>query len=383
MKSTTSTKTSPSLGKRVAGILVLTVLGVLLLGIGYLAVRIWQYPNRPGPSGGPQTEIKVTITKNMSLMQVSHLLADKLIIQKPEWFRFYVNESGKASKIKVGTYSLSAQMTPRTIVQQLENGPLVQEKPVTIPEGKNMLEVAKILEQEGICPALDAEKWMRDVSFIQSLQLDVPDTAPTLEGYLFPDTYRFRAGSSSCKIPLQTMVKRMQSIFGKLRKDYYENLRVLNKQYHFSDRDVITMASIVEKETARVEERPRIAGVFLNRLRLPTFVPHKLETDPTIIYGCTVPIQKSKACEEFVGKIRRIHLNDQDNPYNTYTHVGLPPGPISNPGRAALVAVLKPDATPYLYFVSRNDGTHHFSVTLEEHQAAVNKYQRAHTKPNP
>ena len=131
------------------------------------------------------------------------------------------------------------------------------------------------------------------------------------------------------------------------------------------------MASLVEKETAQPAERPRIAGVFLNRLKLPTFVPHRLETDPTIVYGCTVPVKKSAACKKFEGRIRKMHLTDEDNPYNTYTHEGLPPGPISNPGRAALEAVLKPDATPYLYFVSKNDGTHYFSKTRAEHEAAV------------
>jgi hypothetical protein len=133
-----------------------------------------------------------------------------------------------------------------------------------------------------------------------------------------------------------------QRVLGELKSQYFEGLRVLNRQYKFGDREIIIMASLVEKETARPEERPRIAGVFLNRLRLPTFKPHRLETDPTIIYGCTVPVEKSEACKQFQGRIRRIHLQDVDNPYNTYTHEGLPPAPISNPGRAALAAVLAP-----------------------------------------
>ena len=105
-------------------------------------------------------------------------------------------------------------------------------------------------------------------------------------------------------------------------------------------------------------------------------MPHLLQTDPTIVYGCTVPIEKSAACQKFEGRIRRIHLDDKDNPYSTYAHEGLPPGPISNPGRDALVAAIKPDTTPYLYFVSKNDGTHYFSKTVAEHEAAVTKYQR-------
>ena len=120
--------------------------------------------------------------------------------------------------------------------------------------------------------------------------------------------------------------------------------------------------------------------MFLNRLRFTSFKPKLLQTDPTIIYGCTVPEQKSAACESFEGRIRRVHLRDPDNPYNTYTHEGLPPGPIANPGRAALEAVLRPEKTRYLYFVSRNDGTHQFSKTVEEHERAVDKYIRGNAK---
>ena len=105
-------------------------------------------------------------------------------------------------------------------------------------------------------------------------------------------------------------------------------------------------------------------------------MPHVLQTDPTIVYGCTVPKEKSAACAQFEGRIRRIQLTDKDNPYNTYTHAGLPPGPICNPGRAAMLAAIEPDQTPYLFFVSKNDGTHYFSKTEKEHEAAVDKYQR-------
>ena len=117
--------------------------------------------------------------------------------------------------------------------------------------------------------------------------------------------------------------------------------------------------------------------MFLNRLRLPTFVPHLLQTDPTIVYGCTVPREEVAACKKFEGRIRRIHLDDKDNPYNTYTHEGLPPGPISQPGTRRARGGARADATPYLYFVSKNDGTHYFSKTRAEHEAAVDKYQRS------
>jgi UPF0755 protein len=155
-----------------------------------------------------------------------------------------------------------------------------------------------------------------------------------------------------------------------------EAIAKLRKKLRWGHHEIVTMASIVEKETGQPHERPLIAGVFLNRLTFGSFYPKLLQTDPTIIYGCTVPEWRSPACRKFKGRIRRIQLTDEQNPYNTYTHSGLPPGPIANPGRASLEAVLAPKKSRFLYFVSKNDGTHHFSRTEEEHERAVDKYQR-------
>lgn len=357
--------------RKLAASLVLCVVTILLLCACYFGWQAWHYPDRPGPQDGPEQEVKVSIGKGLSLSQIVEILAGKHLITHPQWFRFYASEKGEASKIKAGEYSLSAKMTPREILDRLQKGPIIVEKAVVFPEGLQMLDIASKLGEEGICPKEEAERLMRDQQFIESLDIK----SDTLEGYLYPDKYQFRMGTD-CKIPLTRMVKQGRKVFSDLKTQYFEGLRILNRQYKFNDRDIIIMASLVEKETAQKEERPRIAGVFLNRLRLPTFVPHRLETDPTIVYGCTVPLQKSEACKKFDGRIHRLQLQDAENPYNTYQHDGLPPGPIANPGRAALLAVFNPENTPYLYFVSKNDGTHQFSVTLEEHQAAVNKYQK-------
>ena len=205
-------------------------------------------------------------------------------------------------------------------------------------------------------------------------ELGLPGT--TLEGYLFPDTYRLRPHTPPARA-LIPMVRRHRAVFAELKAAHAKTVAELKKTLGFDDPKIVTLASIVEKETGRSEERPRIAQVFINRLRMPTFVPKLLQTDPTIVYGCTVATPRSNACLKWDGRIRRIQLDDHDNPYNTYTHEGLPPGPISNPGRAALEAVMAPDHTPYLYFVAKNDGTHYFSKTVAEHNAAVVKYQRA------
>jgi UPF0755 protein len=354
--------------KRAAQVVVLTVLFFLAV-VGGLTWQALSYPESH-PSGSPR-EAKITVEKGMTLGEISKRLGESGLIDHPSWFRFYANERGLAQKIKAGQYTLSSKMSPRELLDRLVEGVPVEEVAVTIPEGRNMLQVAELLDQAGVCNGDEAVKAMRDAVFAR--QLGVPNA--TLEGYLYPDTYRFRPRSPAHKV-LAQMVKHAEEVLGQLSKQHADGVAMLKKQYSFGPREIVLMASLVEKETAQPSERPRIAGVFLNRLKLPTFVPHRLETDPTIVYGCTVPVKKSAACKQFQGRIRKMHLNDQDNPYNTYTHEGLPPGPIANPGRAALEAVLQPDATPYLYFVSKNDGTHYFSKTRAEHEAAVNKYQR-------
>jgi UPF0755 protein len=354
--------------KRAAFIVASTVALVALAG-GVIAFVVLRYPE--SHPGGEPRQARIIVDRGMTLGEISRRLADKGIIDHPSWFRFYGNERGVAQKIRAGQYTFSSAMSPRELIDKLVEGVPVEEVAVTIPEGKNLMQVAEILDGAGICAADETVRLMRDPAFAKSL--GVPNIS--LEGYLYPDTYRFRHGMTPAKV-LGQLVKHGQEVLAELEKAHADGVAMLKKLYGFGDREIVLMASLVEKETARPEERPRIAGVFLNRLRLPTFVPHLLQTDPTIVYGCTVPLKKSTACAKFEGRIRRIHLEDKDNPYNTYTHEGLPPGPISNPGRAALEAVLKPDETPYLYFVSKNDGTHYFSKTRQEHETAVNKYQR-------
>jgi len=348
--------------------IVLATLLLFLVAVGGIAWWASSYPDR---ALGGTASAKITVEKGSSLGDISRRLSQKGIIAHPSWFRFYANERGMAQKIRAGQYTLTSTMTPKQILDKLVEGAPVEEVSVTIPEGKNLEQVAELLDAAGVSSKDEADKAARDPALAR--QLGVP--GETLEGYLYPDTYRFRPGTPAAKV-LSTLVKHGQEVYAELKAKHKSGFDKLAKQYKFGDREVVLMASLVEKETAQPEERPRIAGVFLNRLRLPTFLPHLLQTDPTIVYGCTVPAKKSTACKKFEGRIRKIHLEDKDNLYNTYTHEGLPPGPISNPGRAALEAVLQPDETPYLYFVSKNDGTHSFSKTRAEHEAAVDKYQR-------
>jgi UPF0755 protein len=343
-----------------------------VLGLGSLAVvarAAWRYGDTPG--GTATGNVEVEIPKGAAAGVVADRLAAAGLIGRPTIFRLYAGQRGVAGRFKAGRYTIAAPATPRQILDKLVAGVADEMVAVTIPEGRNLVEVAEILDEAQIASKADVIARATDPAFAASLGLP----GGTLEGYLFPDTYKLRPHAPAARA-LIPMVRRHRQVYEELRGANAKGLADLKKGLGFDDHKIVILASIVEKETGQREERPRIAQVFINRMRLPVFVPHLLQTDPTIIYGCTVAVPRSAACLKWDGRIRRIQLDDHDNAYNTYTHEGLPPGPIANPGRAALEAVLAPDHTPYLYFVSKNDGTHFFSRTVAEHNAAVVKYQR-------
>jgi UPF0755 protein len=183
---------------------------------------------------------------------------------------------------------------------------------------------------------------------------------------------------------LDRLINEHRKVWNEVVAAHRAGYQKIRDKLEWSDRDLLTMASIVEKEAVLPAEQPRIAQVFINRLTDSSFKPKRLETDPTIRYGCLVPAKKSAACLEWVkpcppenpgcDRLHRIQLDDKDNPYNTYQHEGLPPGPIANPGRGAMAAVMNPDGSNYFYFVAKDDHSHTFSRTLAEHERAVQRY---------
>jgi UPF0755 protein len=357
--------------QRWALLVVLVSLGLAVWAVHGAYVRLVEYPDRPGP--GSADVIELEIPSGASFPQVLELLVANGVIAEDDagYFKLYVLHEGAARKTTAGRHQFRGDMTPAEILVELARKQKTQELTATVPEGKHILEVAAILSEAGLGEAAALEAAMRDPELLA--ELGIP--GPTVEGYLFPDTYKFRADATPRQV-VTRMVQRHREVFADLRRRYRTEVKELERQLDWGDHQIVILASIVEKETAARHERPLIAGVFLNRLRFPSFSPKLLQTDPTIVYGCTVPLEKSKACQEFEGRIRRIHLRDQDNPYSTYAHEGLPPGPIANPGRDALEAVLAPKTSRFLYFVSRNDGTHQFSKSVAEHDAAVELYQR-------
>lgn len=350
------------------------------VGIGFVILAlflgsIWLYPNRRG--GAAKGTVDIEIPRGVTAQGVANLLEQKGLIDRPWLFRLYTAQRGAASRIRPGHYAVQAPLSPKDLVDTFLRGVADKLVTVTLPEGKNLVETAEILDAAGVVRKSDFIAQVVNPNFARSL--DIP--GPSLEGYLFPDTYRLRQKMPAPEIA-ELLVRRHRQVYGELAAAFPEGLADLRRKLGFEDRHVVILASIVEKETARKDERPRIAQVNINRLTLPSFNPKRLETDPTIIYGCTVaPLilgRISAPCQKFVGNnIQKIHLLDADNEYNTYMHEGLPPGPISNPGRASLAAVMKPDGSPYLYFVAQSaGGVTYFSTTIAEHEAAVARFQR-------
>lgn len=356
---------------RIAVIVVICSLVIVGGVVAYIVKEALEYPDKR--HGGVGQEVVVEIRRGMSFPMIADLLSHKDVIDRPRWFRLYAMHRGVTTKVRTGRYLLRDDMTPEEVLDTLLAGVKDVTVRVTIPEGLNMLEVFQLLEDKGIANASELETLARDPAFRARYGIE----GDTVDGYLFPETYQFIAPTPPAKV-LDTMIKQFQTVWDRVRRRNSRGIDKLRRKLSWTDRDILIMASIVEKEAVVATERSRIAQVFINRLQDPKFKPHRLDTDPTIRYGCTVPVKKSAACREWdpSKRLYRAQLNDKDNPYNTYQHEGLPPGPICNPGEAALAATVNPDGSKFYYFVSRNTGTHVFSRTRKEHEKAVRKYQK-------
>jgi UPF0755 protein len=279
------------------------------------------------------------------------LLPDRMLFGPRIWV-WYARAKGLDRSVKSGEYDLSSAMTPVEILDKLTTGE-VKTYAVTFPEGLHVREIAQRLSQAQIAPQ---EELVR-AAFSPELARALGVEADSLEGYLYPETYRFRRDT-----PAENVLRGMvEQFFARFSTADRAQLAASGMTLH----QVVTLASVVEKETGVPAERPLIAAVFRNRL----LKRMRLQSDPTVIYGIL------RAHGSFDGNLRKIDLQT-DTPYNTYTRGGLPPGPIASVGMESIRAVLSPASANYLYFVSRNDGTHHFSNTLEQHAEAVRRYQR-------
>jgi UPF0755 protein len=348
------------------------VLGSLLIvGIvaGYLISRALAYP--AAAHGGAGKDVELEIKSGMSFPAIASMLADKGLIDKPTWFRLYAMWEGDTTNVKTGKYAIKDNLAPRQVLAILVAGVKEVATKVTLPEGKNMLEFFELLAAGKVAKAAELEALARDKAFLGHRGI----TGDTVEGYLFPDTYEFRVNEKPAVV-LSRLITRHQEVWNDLLAKHPRDAAKLKDKLGWTDRDLLTMASIVEKEAVDPAERPRIAQVFINRLTSPSFSPRRLETDPTIRYGCMVPVEKSAPCRQWDkhDRLHRAQLDDKANPYNTYQHDGLPPGPISNPGKGSIEAVLAPDGSDYFFFVAKDARNHAFARTFEDHKRNVEKY---------
>ena len=323
-------------------VLIIAALAILLGAGAYFALS--------RPYQGFEGETFVEIAKGTGTRAIADQLASERVIRYP-WQFLVARALRPASRLQAGEYRFVKPASTWTVYDRIARGDIFYYE-MTVPEGSNMFDIAANIEQLGLMPAADFLKVARDPSLIR----DLAPHAPTLEGYLFPSTYRLTRHMSApqiCRLMTETFRKKWAQLPKATRPA--------------SVNEIVTLASLIEKETGVPDERPTVASVYLNRLRTGM----ALDCDPTTIYAALLD-------NRYRGTIYRSDL-ESDNAYNTYKHTGLPPGPIANPGMASLKAAIQPADTTYLYFVARGDGSggHHFSSTIAEHDRAVQAYRRA------
>jgi len=317
------------------------VLGIVLLNLLYIAVEL----TVPLPEGTKTREVEIPV--GVTFRQAIEILSTEGLVRDKNLFLFIGRLTGIHRKMRAGYYSITGAMSPLDVLMLLRSGQIIEYE-ITIVEGDSLPEIGEKLSEANI---VDKEAFMelaRDRDFLKAYNID----APSIEGYLFPDTYKLPKGIEP-ENALGTMINNMRGKFS-------DQLKERATAIGFTENEVLTLASIIEKEALINSEGPLISAVYHNRLRKR--IP--LQADPTAIYG----VKTSKE------RITRKDLR-RKTPYNTYVITGLPPGPIASPGIRSIKAALYPVKAPYIYFVSNNDGTHQFSITEDEHFKAVSIYR--------
>ncbi len=333
--------------RRTAALAVGGLLAVFLVVTG--AGLAWSRMVAPRNPGGEARLFEVR--SGAGLRTVARELEREGLVRSARAVVWLARLRGYESGMRAGEYELSPRMSSEAILGRIARG-AVKTHEVVLPEGLTAAEIAGRLAQAELVDRRAFVRLVRDPAAPPAYGVE----GETLEGYLFPETYRLPRGLSTADV-VRVLVDQFHRVWSPLAEEAVRQ--------GLGMRQVVTLASIVEKETGAPHERPLIASVFRNRLERGM----RLESDPTVIYGIS----------DFDGNLRRVHLEDAENPWNTYRIAGLPPTPIANPGREALRAVVHPAESEFLYFVSRNDGTHDFSRSFAEHSAKVDRFQRRRT----
>jgi UPF0755 protein len=326
---------------------------VALAFLGAIVARIALAEIRPY-KGYAGSEIFVEIPPGAGPASIGRRLVDAGVIRDTLGFRYEIARSRAGRRLQAGEYRFDRPMTIKEVVAKIARGD-VYLLPITFREGLTIADMAQIFETRGFGPAADFVAAASDGAPIHHLD----PAARDLEGYLFPDTYAMARQATAPQLIARMVAGFERVLTPQLRAD--AGARGLTV------RELVTLASLVEKETAKPEERPLVAAVYANRLKIGM----ALQCDPTVIYA----LQRAR---RYTGNLTRADLQS-DSPYNTYRYPGLPPGPIAAPGQASLEAAAHPASVPYIYFVSRGDGSHAFATTLDEHNHNVFEFQ---IKPN-
>ncbi len=327
----------------------LGLLVVLLVVVGAAAGRVYGRLEAPF-AGYDASEQFVEVSRGLSVRAIGERLVAAGIVEDALTFRLAMWLGGDGRTLQAGEYRFDSPMTAADVIDKLVRGE-VHLLAITFPEGLDIEEMAAIFGRSGFGTAEEFRRLAADAVLIVDLDAEATD----LEGYLFPDTYHVPRTATAADI-VAAMVRGFKQALN-------PGLRAAAEASGYTVREVVALASLVEKETARAEERTVVAAVYTNRLALRM----GLQCDPTVIYAL-------KQAGQYDGNLTRADLAF-DSPYNTYRYAGLPPGPIASPGKASLEAALAPADVDYLYFVSRNDGSHAFARTLREHNRNVQEYQ--------
>ena len=328
---------------------VIFVIVFILLGGAVAAYVAYGRLNRPF-RGYSESEAFVEIPGGAGSRAIGDRLIAAGIVRDRLTYRVALWRSGHARRLKAGEYRFDGEMTPLEVLDKIARGDVFLLN-LTFREGLTITEMAQVFEMNGFGPAKSFGAAAGDASLIQNLDASARD----LEGYLFPDTYALPRGADASRV-VRAMVDRFQQVLT-------PETRKAAEARGLTVRQLVTLASIVEKETAKPEERPLVAAVYSNRLKIGM----GLQCDPTVIYA----LQRAG---RYDGNLRRDDLQF-DSPYNTYRYPGLPPGPIAAPGKGSLEAAAAPADVDFVYFVSRNDGSHEFARTLDEHNRNVHRWQ--------
>lgn len=337
-----------------------TVIVMIAMTVTAAILLVVVYPSAPGPGTGRAVELEVTRTDPGELAEDLHAAG---LITNPRYFALYLRLTGGTSSVVKGPHYLTNDASPREIAHRLERRGASHGK-IVVPEGWTRFDIAKRLDALHVCTARSFLVASEDKKLLDELHVQ----GPSAEGYLFPATYDLELDSDPRELVRQ-MVRLFDKRYAALEEKHETGLKDLSDSLGWGRREIVILASMIEKEAAVDDERAVIASVFLNRLRDPSFSPKKLQCDPTAGYGCLVGA--STACASYNGKITHEINVDPENAYSTYTHEGLPPGPISNPGARSIEAVMSPALTHYFFFVAKGGGRHTFSETLGGHNAAV------------